>query len=388
MSANAEKPDAWMPLYVGDYLRDTGDLSLEEHGAYTKLLMHMWGREGRLPMDHVRLARLCQTDPDTWARVWPAIERFFEVSPDRAWISQRRLLRELEKARRRRADAVEAGRRGAQRRKDLAAERQSATLPATPQGTLPAPLPATPQAEPEQPERRSSSSPSPSPSPSPASSSPPASSAHAPARDPRTTGSDAGRVHGVDAHVAEMQRIVEEPGAHEVSTSAQIRPYSTTGWDPQRVLSTFGRLRSDMLPGTLPWTASGGRLWEKVRPICLAIEDDPTIGDDVEPTMRMALERARDSQDPRDQEAAWGFSAWAARFTDLREELRGLRRRREPGAEPCSFHRDRRNDGKPAPRHLFSATCPECRHVTARASPRAASAPSSAAEVFAATNRR
>jgi uncharacterized protein YdaU (DUF1376 family) len=50
------KVDIWMPVYIGDYLRDTQDLTAEEHGVYILLLMHYWQRKGDVGSDVKRLA--------------------------------------------------------------------------------------------------------------------------------------------------------------------------------------------------------------------------------------------------------------------------------------------------------------------------------------------
>jgi uncharacterized protein YdaU (DUF1376 family) len=59
------KVDIWMPIYIGDYLRDTEELSDKEHGAYLLLLMHYWLKGGEIGCDIDRLARVAKTDSIT-----------------------------------------------------------------------------------------------------------------------------------------------------------------------------------------------------------------------------------------------------------------------------------------------------------------------------------
>ncbi|WP_116082070.1 DUF1376 domain-containing protein [Tropicimonas sp. IMCC34011] len=104
----SEQP--FMQLYVGDYLADTLDLTTEEHGAYLLLLMTMWRHNGKLPNDHRKLARIARVHPPKWKRVWAGIEHFFVVSGD--VVTNRRLAKEMEKARLKSASRAEAGAKG------------------------------------------------------------------------------------------------------------------------------------------------------------------------------------------------------------------------------------------------------------------------------------
>ena len=59
------KVDIWMPVYIGDYLRDTEELTGPEHGAYLLLLMHYWQKGGEIGCDIGRLSRVCRSDEET-----------------------------------------------------------------------------------------------------------------------------------------------------------------------------------------------------------------------------------------------------------------------------------------------------------------------------------
>jgi len=66
----------WMPLYVGDYLGDTGHLTTTQHGAYLLLMMHYW-RKGGLPDDDKQLAKITKLPLKVWIDYRPIIQDFF-----------------------------------------------------------------------------------------------------------------------------------------------------------------------------------------------------------------------------------------------------------------------------------------------------------------------
>lgn len=78
---------AWMPLYVGDYLKDTGRLTTEQHGAYLLIIMDYWVN-GPPPNDDAILQQITKTDKAAWRRVKPAIIRMFQVT-DGSWHHKR-----------------------------------------------------------------------------------------------------------------------------------------------------------------------------------------------------------------------------------------------------------------------------------------------------------
>ena len=48
----------WMPLYIGDFLRDTTGLDAEMIGEYLLLYIAIWSKAGPLPNDNQKLARI------------------------------------------------------------------------------------------------------------------------------------------------------------------------------------------------------------------------------------------------------------------------------------------------------------------------------------------
>lgn len=86
-----------MPLHIDDYEADTQHLTLEQDGAYMRLLRTCW-RNGWLPDDDFKLAVICGVTKTHWLRrLAPAIRPFFHsTAPGK--ISQKRLEKERENA--------------------------------------------------------------------------------------------------------------------------------------------------------------------------------------------------------------------------------------------------------------------------------------------------
>lgn len=119
-----------MPLYVGDYLGDTGHLGTTQHGAYFLLMMHYW-RQGELPDDDRQLASITKLPLRIWLEIRPVMQAFFHDG----W-RHKRIDEELAKmtaaAERRAAAGQKGGQRAAMNRMLLEdAARRSSNATAT-----------------------------------------------------------------------------------------------------------------------------------------------------------------------------------------------------------------------------------------------------------------
>lgn len=88
------KPDTWMPLVIGDYLKDTGRLSTEQHGAYLLLIMDYWVN-GAPADDDDELCAITHLDLKSWRRHREKLARFFRIE-DGHW-RHKRIEEELER---------------------------------------------------------------------------------------------------------------------------------------------------------------------------------------------------------------------------------------------------------------------------------------------------
>lgn len=103
-----------MPFYVGDYLRDTGRLSTEGHGAYMLLIMDYWTSGKPLPDDDTQLAAITKMTRSAWKKLRPIVAGFFQIA-DGLW-RHKRIDDELANAARVSSIRSEAGKRAVQER--------------------------------------------------------------------------------------------------------------------------------------------------------------------------------------------------------------------------------------------------------------------------------
>ncbi len=72
----------WFSFYVADWLVDTASMSLEEQGAYMRLLSHQW-QEGGIPSEPKRIARVLGVTFDHYlAELAPMVEANFDIFED------------------------------------------------------------------------------------------------------------------------------------------------------------------------------------------------------------------------------------------------------------------------------------------------------------------
>jgi uncharacterized protein YdaU (DUF1376 family) len=121
------KPDAWMPLYIGDWDGDTGHLDCEQDGAYGRLVRWYW-RNGPPKDDDGTLSRIIRMPLGRWRKIRPILAEFFTVS-DGVW-RHKRVDEELVRWAEKRARAIERAAAGGRAK----AAKSSAT--STPQALL------------------------------------------------------------------------------------------------------------------------------------------------------------------------------------------------------------------------------------------------------------
>lgn len=104
------KANAYMPLYIGDYLRDTMHLSTLEHGAYLLLIFAAWTRGGSIPDDDKFLSKTAGLSFQKWNLARGKISLFFTIRGG-LWI-HKRVTEESEKAQETSRKRSEAGKLG------------------------------------------------------------------------------------------------------------------------------------------------------------------------------------------------------------------------------------------------------------------------------------
>lgn len=120
------KPDAWMPLYIGDWDSGTRHLDCEQDGAYGRLVRHYW-RNGPLPDDDAQLARIVGMSQNKWRKLREVLASFFVVDCGK-W-THRRVDAELAKWSERRKKAIERAASGGRAKAASSRNKQDLSSP-------------------------------------------------------------------------------------------------------------------------------------------------------------------------------------------------------------------------------------------------------------------
>ena len=142
MDTEDEGVDAYMPLWIGDYLRDTQHLSYDLHGPYLLILMAYW-TTGRPFADDDSMAAITRMGTK-WKKAKPVLMRFFTVADGR--LHHKRVEKELKDAREHKAKAVERAKKAAEGRYGPRNKDATSNAQAPPQAVLgecPSPSPST-----------------------------------------------------------------------------------------------------------------------------------------------------------------------------------------------------------------------------------------------------
>ncbi len=103
----------WLPLYVGDWLRETRGWPPVVRAVYLELLLAQWD-EGSLPADAETLQAIARVTTHEWTTAWRVLAPFFPLDRRRRRNSALAARRTVQEDRRRRLS--DAGRRGNERR--------------------------------------------------------------------------------------------------------------------------------------------------------------------------------------------------------------------------------------------------------------------------------
>lgn len=123
--------DDWTPPYFprfpDKYLSDSNviDLTLEEEGAYNRLLVRYW-QKGFIPNNPDRLANFCKVSQDKMREMWQSLRACF-VEKEKGKLVHKRLEKHRQKLIERHRKKVEAGRKGGKakaKKKELGIEEE------------------------------------------------------------------------------------------------------------------------------------------------------------------------------------------------------------------------------------------------------------------------